>query len=159
MESPDCINGNEPTLTAASTALSGTDDQKQVLDAARSLSFLVSRSQKMFRVYFGKTSIVIDPSEAFAIAAEYGPEIDLPWKFPPAMTYGSQEEEAVVIFRSWNPNFLDHFYFDEKLMRWQPKSVHGTNAQRILSARRSWKKGRKKAASRNNKKMHSRARR
>jgi hypothetical protein len=160
MSSLDCTHGYERTLAGTtSSALSGTDLQSLELDAARSLFSLALKSRKMYTIYFGKTSIVIDPVEAFAIATEYGPEPDVPWRVPPAVAYSSRDEEAVVLFRRWNPNFLLHFYFDEELMRWQPKLVAGTKeVQPILSARKRLMKGKREPASshaRRNKNMHS----
>jgi hypothetical protein len=141
------------------SALSGTDLRSLELDAARSLFSLALRSRKMFTIYFGERSIVIDPVEAYAIAAEYGPEPDVPWMVPPALAYSSREEEMVVLFRRWNPNFLLHFYFDDKLMKWQPKLLPGTKEiQPILSARKRLIQEKRKPVSRRarrNKKMHS----
>ena len=104
-------------------------------DAIQSLASMATRF-KSYSVSFGTTSIMIDPRQAASILLEYGPEPGVPREYP-CLAYRSSTEELLVLFRMWNPNFKDHFYFEEDTMKWVPKLGHVQT-----------KKARKKSSSR-----------
>jgi hypothetical protein len=109
--------------------------------AADSLVSLAASVDKRLVPFVNRSVITIDPHEALSIL-KYGPELQVSRDemfspFPFRNTFA----EVDFLFSTWNPNFLDHFFFDEESKKWLPK-LGDAELMKIRTARFDWIKRR-----------------